>query len=128
MNKIKSKYIYILLYIIIFISIGYYSVETDKINTLEGLTRENISWISLFMFNYSNVMFLILISFIGGILSIFAVTNLLIKTGIALHIICFNTKISIFSIVSITMIHGIFGVFSISNCTRNFFRYVFVVI
>ena len=107
MNKIKSKYIYILLYIIIFISIGYYSVETDKINTLEGLTRENISWISLFMFNYSNVMFLILISFIGGILSIFAVTNLLIKTGIALHIICFNTKISIFSIVSITMIHGI---------------------
>lgn len=107
-KNITIKYICILLYIITFIYLGYNSVEIENTNLATNVQRESISWIYLFIFNYSNIMFLIILSFLGGIFSLFSITNFLIDTGISFHMIYLNSEINIFKLISVTMIHGIF--------------------
>lgn len=108
MKKMYIKYFFILIYCITFIFVGYYSIEPNNVKLTNNLTRENITFFSLVFYNYSNIMFLIILSFIGGLFSIFSITNLLIKLGLTIHIIYLNTKINLLNIISTTMIHGIF--------------------
>ncbi|MGU8559821.1 hypothetical protein ACV3P1_16500 [Clostridium perfringens] len=110
---LNKKNIFIILYIIFLIYIGYISVEKNTNILTQNIKREEISWLYLFFFNYSNVIFLIIIAFLGGIFSIFAISSLLIKTGVSLHIIYLNTNISLLNLISITMIHGILELWAV---------------